>query len=452
MLTALLTVILASCGQQLPDDPIDAVPEGVRRVAVLNLDKIAAANGAQQLVTESGITSEAQEALSLFIPQPLLTHLSSILGNGVNTSCAVLFKDAEGRNGMILKITDHDTLTLKLNTLTSGKTEINGFATYLINDSYIGVSDNLCVVAGDKYTIKSIGSHNDHAVITAMVGVSQFLHEGDNPVKLAIAAEDIFGEQMKDQWLCSYIRFSDNAITANVTSIYPDGKSGKIGQQLAGEIDPDVVQFIPSGSNLIVATGLQPDHNKLFGIEDFAKGILPTDRVLSPNGTTLWYARPAGTINHGNIFSPRAWNIAGIMKMDQTEADSTISALKSANTDRFSFDPESGSYFTQTDPQISFGYNTGYFTQAINGIATYGNSNPYTQDFNAARLVAILDIPTDSQLVDALDLPCGVTVTLKGNTDNIHLRISFHGNTQPVLATLGEIPMLAAAITYITGL
>lgn len=103
---------------------------------------------------------------------------------------------------------------------------------------------------------------------------------------------------------------------------------------------------------------------------------------MSKTGTTLWYARPAGTITEENLLSPQVWNFAGALQMPQEDGDRAVRNLQTKNNGLARLDPATGCYtMTNGDASLSYGYIDGYFVQSANGPITYGNSNPFTQDY-----------------------------------------------------------------------
>lgn len=455
ILTLLTLLGTVSCGNDLPSDPMDAIPPGARRVTVIDLDKLASANGATNLSTGAGLTPAAEDALGMFLPTDLLRPLAATLssgGKGVDTSRAVLFTAANGYTGLILKVTDIALMRQSLAPYRDSEADFGPYEAYTTGRRIIALSDALCVIAPDAATVKTVGKTDGTQLVSSMEGVREFL-KSDNAINSACPAAEMFGRKMDGLWLCASLRFSGSAAIANLSAMRPDGTPDSIGKRVAGDIDPDVLRFVPAGISLVLASGLQGEDAKLFGIEELLGKYFPGDIAMSKSGTTLWYARPAGTITPDNLMSPQVWNFAGIIQMPDEEGSRAVSKMQQMNDGLGKLDPSTGCYtLANDDASITYGYLDGYFVQSANGPVSSANSNPFTQDFNGARVAAIIDIPGESSLRTAAGLPCGASLTVKVTTFDIHAKLAFYGNSSPLLSTINSIPALHGILPYIAGL
>ncbi len=363
----------------------------------------------------------------------------------------MLFR-SRGYDGLILKVTSRQQLADAMHPYRDASSDFGEYDTYTTGKRLIAISDHLCVIAPDAATIKTIGQKGDGGIISGMAGINEFLSSTDNSIRSARRGADLFGDKMDGLWLCLGLRFTDTSATADLSAMRADGEPDSIGARIAAPVDPDALAFVPEGTTLAIASGLQGDNAKLLGIEDLVKKYFPGDIAMSKTGTTLWYARPAGTITADNLLSPQVWNFAGAIQMPQEEGDMAIRNLQAMNHGLGRLDPATGCYtVTRGDASLSFGYINGFFAQSANGPVKYGNSNPFTQDFSGARLAAVIDIPGSSSLRTAAGLPCGASLAFKVTTFNIHAKLSFYGNNGPVLRTINAIPALHNLLPYIVG-
>ncbi len=455
MLCLAILLSLISCGRKTPENPIEAVPPGCSQVTVIDLQKLASANGANSLVAEGSLTPAAEEAIAMLLPTDLLRPLAAVVSigdNGVDTRQAVMFTTSRGYDGLILKVTSRQQLADAMHPYRDASSDFGEYDTYTTGKRLIAISDHLCVIAPDAATIKTVGQEGEGGIISGMTGINEFLSSTDNAIRSARRGADLFGDKMEGLWLCLGLRFTDTSATADLSAMRADGEPDSIGARIAAPVDPDALAFVPEGTTLAIASGLQGDNAKLLGIEDLVKKYFPGDIAMSKTGTTLWYARPAGTITADNLLSPQVWNFAGAIQMPQEEGDMAIRNLQAMNHGLGRLDPATGCYtVTRGDASLSFGYINGFFAQSANGPVKYGNSNPFTQDFSGARLAAVIDIPGSSSLRTAAGLPCGASLAFKVTTFNIHAKLSFYGNNGPVLRTINAIPALHNLLPYIVG-
>jgi len=447
---------LSSCGGESPADPLEAVPDGARTIAVMNLEKISMANGANNLVTPpDGLSHQAEEAMGLFIPadimRPLAAVISSGYPSGVETTQTVVFTASNGYTGLILKVTDRNKIAGgTLSEFREASMDFGDYDIYTVGRRIIALADHLCIIAPDMATIKTIGSKTTSTPISHIESIRQFLISSDNDINIVRRASDLFGKQMNDLWLCGSLRFTDHSIIARISTMSHDGQPDRIGNRIAEEIDPAIAGFIPQGSSIVIASGKPSESPRLLNLERMIGKYLPGDISLSTEGTTAWYARPAGSLNDDNLMSPDVWNLANIIQMPAKDGDRAVSDMLAKTNGKARLDPDSQCHtITQEDATLTFGYINGFFVRGMNGPVSYGNSNTFASDFQAARLAAVIDIPLGSALQKATGLSCGATLSLKATDEIIKVNLTFHGSQLPVLTTISELPMARGLLPYI---
>jgi hypothetical protein len=457
LFTAILLLALSSCsGSDTQLSAVGAVPDGSRQIAVMNLKEIALANDAQQIAKNGSLTGEAEQALNMFIPNDLLRPLATLLGSNdqaVNTEQAVIFRLPNGYNGMILAVTGKINSDA-LSTYRDEAADFDDYTVYNINRRILAISDDFCVIAPDTDTVKKVGK-NSEQYLASIEGVKDYLTANNDDdaqtIRTASIASDVFGKKMNGLWLCGSLRFSDDKAVVTAKAITPDGKVDQIGDRIAQPINPNIATFVPQGANLIIASGLQDGDGKLFGAEKITDHLFPSGVTLSTVGSSLIYARPAGTVNLLNILSENVWNIANAVEMTQNDGEEAVELFRKLGNSQL--DPETGCYLIDAGAMnIAFGYVDNYFLQSINGQVTKGNSCGYEKDFQNARLLAILDIPNGSSLQQACGLPCGASLVLKVGNDNLNAALRLYGNKRPVLATINSMALVQQIFPYLMNL
>lgn len=445
MLMAVVAMLLSGCSGDKPSKPLDLVPDNATTVAVVDMTKLADAAGLENVSQDARI-------LNMFIPAPLRITLQTIAEaapESVELQEVVWFRMHNGYEVAATAIKDASKLADALEEYRDAGADKDDYTFYNIRGREVALSEHLAVIAPDAETIGKCGK-SSKTLISQNVGLDQFLSVKGNATNIVADAKSLGIKELKGLWICSSIRFTDDAATADITVMQPDGKLDEVGRRIAGEIDPNALQFIPQGATAVIATGLQP-YDALFSVEDLTAKLFPDEIGESETGTTVWYARPAGSLDPGDLFSPLRWNLATIGQMPDTKLPETMKemaeetggkARKSINSDLMTYDIMglSGSY----------GYVNGYFTESYNGEVTFGNSNSLAPLFESARVVALLDIPLNSDLMNAFGLPCGATVSLKVQTTDIRLKVQLFGSDVPVLAMLAQLPE-AGILGVITG-
>ena len=229
-------LILGACtADEAVDDPVAAVPSDVRKVTVLNLNKISKANGAPILASSGQMSPEGTESAGMFIPASLMKPLDAVITaapGASDTSRAVMFTTRKGYTGLILKINDPETVEQTLSRQLQPAEEIEDCETYTTGRGIIALRGNICVIAPDAATVKEITeSRPPQWRISKMEGVRQFLST-DNAILTALPAENLYGDKMKGEWMCVAVRFNDTSAIADIMFMHPDGKLDSIGSEM----------------------------------------------------------------------------------------------------------------------------------------------------------------------------------------------------------------------------
>lgn len=447
MFMAVVAMLLNGCSGHKPMNPLDIVPENSTAGAVVDMTKLAEA---------AGLSSPAQDsrALNIFIPTPLritLQNVAEAAPEALDLTKVIWFRMSNGYDVAAAEVKNPAKLAEAIEEQRDAASDFDDYTLYNINGRALAVSENLAVFAPDAATVRECGASGSKTLISQNIGLEQFLETDGNAVNVVSEAKSLGIKELNEQWICTSIRFTDDSATADISVMLPDGKVDEIGKRIAGEIDPAALQFVPQGATAVIATGLQPD-DALFSAEDLTAMLFPHKIGQSETGTTLWYARPAGSLDPEDLFSPLRWNLATISQMPDTELSEAMDEMAEAtgNRARKSINSDLMTYNIMGLPG-SYGYINGYFTESFNGEASFGNSNSLAPLFEAARVVALLDIPLDSDLRRALNLPCGATVSLKIQTSDIRLKLQVFGTDKPVLALLTELPGAGGFMGQITG-
>lgn len=441
----LLVIAATSCSHDsLPSDPMDLIPADAKQISAMDLDALAKGSGGSLMTADGVLSPEGAYAIDMFFPSQTAAPLTAVLNSypeGVDHKHVVTFTTAAGNTLTLLKVTGElPDAPAPLNSFRTADKDTDGFSIYTIGEATVAVGDKLIVITDDIATIGTLADNVSSSPISPIVGVKQFLTK-DAAVNTARPGADIYGDKMAGLWFCATMRISDSAITADFTAIDPSGKVDNLGERIAAEIDPTVQGYIPPGCTIVAAMGQQSDEAKMFGIEDLVKPIFPGMTVVSQTGTTLWYARPAGALNLERLLDINSWNIGGAVAMPQDEGNTLAAEFA---RDRKWSNP------SIADP-VNVKYYEGYLLESLNGEVTGGNSNPYAELFDSARLVVIADIPAESSLQRTLGVDCGASVTLKLNTTTLRARVTFYGNTEAPLPTFATFPYCDNVIPYLLG-
>ncbi len=186
MLCLAILLSLISCGRKPPENPIEAVPPGCSQVTVIDLQRLAAANGANSLVADGSLTPAAEDAIAMLLPTDLLRPLAAVVSigdNGVDTHQAEMFTTSRGYDGLILKVTSRQQLADAMHPYRDASSDFGEYDTYTTGKRLIAISDHLCVIAPDAATIKTIGQKGDGGIISGMAGINEFLSSKDNSIR-----------------------------------------------------------------------------------------------------------------------------------------------------------------------------------------------------------------------------------------------------------------------------
>lgn len=433
-----LTMILTSCSSENHEiaSPLDAVPDSARFIALFDLATLG-------------------DNADKFLPAEVVAPVDEILQvgeEGVDISSVAIFTTGKGYTVAVMKVNDRELLEDALRQKSEEEKGFDDFAVFTLNGRKIILDDARCFISPDTQSVKKILKEK-RPQISAIQGVREFLANSDEAITTASIASDIYGKKLEGLWLCRALHFTESSVSLDFSLLKPGGESGQIGALLADPIDPTALAFIPDGCSLVAASGLQQEGAKMFGIESLLRSYIPFELNMSTTGTTAWYGRPAGALNPDDLFNPRTWNFASFSQSSQAEGAELINSLRSQLGNRAVRNSETDCYSASySGLEVSFGYLQGYSAMMINGEISFGNSNSYTTDFQAARMVILVDIPKDSRLQQAAGLPCGASLNVKVTTDNLHAKLRFYGSSAPALATVDEIDALRNILPFLMGL
>lgn len=450
-----LLLTASACGHHVPDDPVDIIPADAQAVAVYDLRLLSHAAGSTTVSAGDSLSDGTALALKMFLPANLGTPVSQLItaaAEGFDTSRLVCFTAAGGYTVAAMKVTDADAVSGALAAYRDEAADFDGFDVYNVSRRAVALSESLCIIAPDAATIRDNLRTSDSRPISEITGIKEFTGNGDNAVSVALPARAVGVAGMQGAWLCTGVRFTSDAASVRIQAMQPDGTPDSIGASVASPLDPDVLQFIPEGTSVAIASGAQPAKDPLIPLERLTGKLFPAAKGVPATGTTAYYGRPAGTLTPDNLMDPDVWNLATLVQLPDTELPAAMQSLADATGNRAVRDRESGQMvLRQGDTTVSYGYVDGYFTEAYNGIVTAGNSNSLTQTFSGARMAAVLDAPLGSQLQKGAELPCGASLSLKVTTWDIRLRLSLYGSQEAPLRVIARFPAVAGVLNYLTG-
>lgn len=463
--TTLIMFILSGCSSKGDLSPFDLIPDNAENIAVIDLNALANAAGESSALKgeplkdayleEDDLADASPSVLPMFLPRNLdatILAVASCAGKNIDLSRLTIISTPE-LQATIFPTDNAEALTKIIANRYLTASAIPDMKHFTDEGISIAIGRGLCIISEDATGIETLlAKVHSTPFISRFEGINQFL-EGENAVKTARPAAAVFGDKVAGLWLCSAMRFTPAAIVADITMMSPDGKPDSIGARIAGNIDPDVIRFIPSGCTAVIASGKQSDELKLFGLEELANQNLPIELPTSPEGTTAIYLRPAGRITAERIMDPSAYNIAAVAQMHPDSALVKINRTIANKPLLPTSDKASGLYTIKFgNSTLSLRYLDGYLTESLNSEVTANNTNSLESEFNGAVLAAVVDIPTNSPLRQSLSLPFGASLSLKVTTFHIHGRLNIYDSKEPALRAVMSLPMMEDALPMFLGL
>lgn len=448
----LIAMALAtSCGNNRSLTPLDCIPADTRGAAVIDLHQIARACSEASPIKDNQLLPDCEEALAMFLPSETLRPMLTVLGaapQAIDLHQITIITTADGELISIAPCTDPEGLTAALKKSADSASGPDGFECFTGNDRLIAIGRGLCLTAPDAKAIETLLGNLPADPGATIPAIRKFL-ESDNAVKSAAKASDIYGEKGKGLWMCGALRFSSEAAIAEISATKEDGTPDSIGARIAGEIDGRVLPFIPTGVTAAIASGRQSGEMKLLGLEQLLGQYIPMEIPFDQSSTTAIYLRPAGRITADNAFTPSAWNIAAISCVPDSIGRMAVSDFLATTRRRASLDPQSGIHTLEAgDNSISCGYADGLLFQSTNGPVTANLPSPLTQEFEGARLAAVIDIPAGSSLKEIAGLSSAASLTLKVSTFGIRAKLSFYNSDIPVFKALLSTPYMREILPY----
>lgn len=410
MVVAVVALVMPSCASDA-SEVLDTIPADAQMVAMIDATSAMKHFGVE--VDADGLTfaPEIQNVKSLIdkaipaeeqknVAQKMSAFMAIIdVENIVGYFSAdetVYFTTIVKNEGLLEK-------TLAENGIT--KSQVAGFDCYKLDGRlYMLVKDAQAWIVERESDAEKLKAELDKASsnpIASNTTVCEYLAQ-DNDMNAVASTKQMNIEELgKDGWIRASVNMKGTGAEATLSAVKSDGNVVDFSEYL-GEINDEVLQYIPQKSMLAVALGI--DSNMKWGLLDkvlatMSYGDRATAELFRPyiesiDGSVLLTVSPAiEGITPQMMQSLDAWEMKFMAHMPQDKIDGAIEKIVSTIEADYRITlPREGDFYVIPNPEMPMkvGSHNGYFVIAKGGIDVTASNENMKRAMSGARVAAAL--------------------------------------------------------------
>ena len=410
MVVAVVALVMPSCASDA-SEVLDTIPADAQMVAMIDAASAMKHFGVE--VDADGLTfaPEIQNVKSLIdkaipaeeqknVAQKMSAFMAIIdvenIAGYFSADETVYFTTMVKNEGLLEK-------TLTENGVT--KSQVAGFDCYKLDGRlYMLVKDAQAWIVERESDAEKLKAELDKASsnpITSNAAVCEYLAQ-DNDVNAVASTKQLNIEELgKDGWIRASANMKGTGVEATLSAVKSDGNVVDFSEYL-GEINDDVLQYIPQKSMLAVALGI--DSNMKWDLLDkvlatMSYGDRATAELFRPyiesiDGSVLLTVSPAiEGVTPQMMQSLDAWEMKFMAHMPQDKIDGAIEKIVSTIEADYRITlPREGDFYVIPNPEMPMkvGSHNGYFVIAKGGIDVTASNENMKRAMSGARVAAAL--------------------------------------------------------------
>lgn len=342
----------------------------------------------------------------------------------------------------IMKVTDKEGFVTLMDRNESKKREISGYKEYNLDFVNLLLKDNFLWATSDTDGLiainKKIGS--DH--FAGFEPLRTFFETEDHDIEFVIQRNIVHDTDYK--YLLGLASFKTSGIFAEFSLMNDQGQMYQF-RNSVHEVDRELLQYIPSQTQILFALGKVDDWDSFFKSVDnllpetlapymFYYG-LTKEYITKIDGTTLIALAPVAGSQSLKKMNLQTWQVLAMTHLPQNESDEILSMVNSfLELQGIAYKETEQGIFTANlmGVHMMYGRKDGYLFFSNYDILDGGNTSMATA-YESKRIVAELLIPHNSETMKALNLPWGVDLNLAVNTTNSMIVLKLPGANGPLL-------------------
>ena len=439
MVVAVVALVMPSCASDA-SEVLDTIPADAQMVAMIDAASAMKHFGVE--VDADGLTfaPEIQNLKSLIdkaipaeeqknVAQKMSAFMAIIdvenIAGYFSADETVYFTTIVKNEGLLEK-------TLTENGIT--KSQVAGFDCYKLDGRlYMLVKDAQAWIVERESDAEKLKAELDKASsnpITSNTTVCEYLAQ-DNDVNAVASTKQMNIEELgKDGWIRASANMKGTGVEATLSAVKSDGNVVDFSEYL-GEINDEVLQYIPQKSMLAVVLGI--DSNMKWDLLDkvlatMSYGDRATAELFRPyiesiDGSVLLTVSPAVEgVTPQMMQSLDAWEMKFMAHMPQDKIDGAIEKIVSTIEADYRITlPREGDFYVIPNPEMPMkvGSHNGYFVIAKGGIDVTASNENMKRAMSGARVAAALKGENIMPALKAMDW------TLRVEDKEVKVSLSF---------------------------
>ena len=410
MVVAVVALVMPSCASDA-SEVLDTIPADAQMVAMIDAASAMKHFGVE--VDADGLTfaPEIQNVKSLIdkaipaeeqknVAQKMSAFMAIIdvenIAGYFSADETVYFTTIVKNEGLLEKMLTENGIT---------KSQVAGFDCYKLDGRlYMLVKDAQAWIVERESDAEKLKKELDKASsnpITSNTTVCEYLAQ-DNDVNAVASTKQMNIEELgKDGWIRASANMKGTGVEATLSAVKSDGNVVDFSEYL-GEINDEVLQYIPQKSMLAVALGI--DSNMKWDLLDkvlatMSYGDRATAELFRPyiesiDGSVLLTVSPAiEGVTPQMMQSLDAWEMKFMAHMPQDKIDGAIEKIVSTIEADYRITlPREGDFYVIPNPEMPMkvGSHNGYFVIAKGGIDVTASNENMKRAMSGARVAAAL--------------------------------------------------------------
>ncbi len=410
MVVAMVALVMPSCASDA-NEVLDTIPADAQMLTMIDVASAMKHFGVEvgadgftfapeiqnvKSLVENAIPAEEQKSVAQKVSAFMaLIDVENIAGY-LSADGTVYFTTIVKNEGLLEK-------TLTENGI--AKSQVAGFGCYKLDGGvYMLVKDAQVWIVereGDAEKLKAELNKASSNPITSNTTVCEYLAQ-DNDVNAVASTKQLNVEELgKDGWIRVSANMKGTGVEATLSAMKSGGALIDFSEYL-GEINDDVLKYIPQKSMMAVALGI--DSNMKWDLLDkvlatMSYGDRATAELFRPyiesiDGSVLLTVSPAVEgVTPRMMQSPDAWEMKFMAHMPQDKIDGAIQKIVSTIEADYRITlPREGDFYVLPNPEMPMkvGSLDGYFVIAKGGVAVDASSDYMKQAMKGARVAAAL--------------------------------------------------------------
>lgn len=446
-----IILILSGCSKNHDGNILDTVPADAKAVVTADLDAIVknagckVVNGVVTLSPDlQGLVEKMNNHQQLYVKRIIA------IASMVNISHIVFYLDNAGSPVLTFELTRPELFNVTLSASAKSYDTEGDYTVYKMKEGgIVATNGTQGWIADDIDTVIRNVNNAQQMPLSTNTAAYEYV----NYASTVTCALSISDKIVKDKsgniykHICGVLNLTDNLIEGEFAMIDQEGNNFDATPYIE-PIDANIAKLIPDNSQLVIASGKPADMSQILSnATKYADCDMTTAQIINLlgqaiNGSMAVAASPAADSQYLFTSPETAWNASAAVQLDSESMEQILSlaslAALSGGVDIYEDDVTGQQCLDYKSGRIFYGSFDDYFAMSTTPIDET-NTGAYAEQLNGSLFTVIANVPYNSPIVKALNIPYGFTVTANVLTDRTNVAIRINGSNSSILKSAIEM-------------